>query len=155
MFFSLIGCDKTEGDDGNLKGININVYVDLLVENEDGIDLLDPNVENSLNTNSIKLFYVNGNEKIEVYNPSLDFERNFKILEENSYYFLRLFVNDSIVNGYTETLLDWGNGELDSIKSIVSKTNTSIVCDSVWYNNKLEYPTNNEYSPRRMFRVVK
>ena len=136
-------------------GINIDTYVDLLVHNKDGIDLLDPNVENSLNTNSIKLFYVNGGEKIEVYNPNLDFKRNFKIIEEDSYYFLRLFVNDSIVNGYTETLLDWGNGEVDSIKSVVSKTNTSIICDSVWYNNKLEYPTNNEYWPRRMFRVVK
>lgn len=148
-----VGCDD-EGE-GGIGGINISTYVDLLVHSEDETDLLDPNHENSFNSSSIRLFYVNGDESTEVYNPNLDFKRNFEILEDGSLRFMRLFVNDSIVNGYTETVLDWGNGEVDSIRSVVTKTNSSIICDSLWYNSKLEYPTENEFSPRRMFKVIK
>jgi len=148
-------CDDTEENDGLISSMDISLYVDLLVQDNEGVDLLDPNVPNTLNTDQIRLYYINGDEKVEVYDPNLDYERNFKIVYDDNLRFLRLFVNDNIVNGYTETLLDWGNGNVDAIRSVVTKTNTSIVCDSVWFNGKLEYPSNNEFEPRRMFLVVK
>lgn len=147
----LTGCEKI----GGLGDIVMDSGIDFLCEDELKNDLFSKSSTNTLNTDNIRIYYVNGNQKINVFDYDRDFQRNYKIYEFSTGNVMRLFPNDSLENGYSTTLIEWNLTDTDTIKCAIKKTSTTLITDSVWYNNKLEYPTNNEYKPKRMFKIIK
>jgi hypothetical protein len=147
----ILSCEKTSG----LGGIIMDSGVELLLVDQNQNDLLSKSTINTLNTDNIRIYYVNGTQKNEVFDAKLDFQRNFKIFDVNTGNVMRLFPNDSLIDRYSTTLIEWNQNDVDTIRCSFTKNSTTLITDSVWYNTNLEYPTNNEYRPRRMFKIVK
>ena len=96
----LLGCSKNSDDENQF---NLNNIIELGIENNNGIDLLNPNNAESFNESEIKLFYlINGNVE-EVYSPTADLPRNFLIFEQNDNYRIRIFLNYSETEEFPTT----------------------------------------------------
>lgn len=142
--FSLFSCKIEEP----IPGVDVDVDIVLLITNSSGENLLSQETIGSYPIDGIKLFYQEDAKVVEVYNPNLDTPRNFKVLknEGNNEFFMLLFVNEG--KGLTEettiTYLQLNGGDMDTIRSTITrptntKSNRSVYCDQVWYNDVLKY----------------
>ena len=114
----------------------------MIVKNSEGIDLLNPNSSNNLNTNNIKLFYLKNGVSEEVYNPSLDLPRNYMIYSQSDgIYRIRIFPNDIQSEEFPITYIKWNETDTDTIKCKLKYTENTIVLEKVWFNEEFKLDT--------------
>jgi len=121
------------GDDAN-NNAPMDVNFELSVRDNSNVDLLSPDVANTLNTSQIKLFYLIQGESIEVNNPSLDHPRNYFIFQHESEYRIRIFLNNETSEQQPVTYIKWNELDTDTIKVQYAANRTK---DKVWVNNEL------------------
>lgn len=125
-----------------IKGVTVDTVINLIVRDQNGKNRLDPSTPNYYKPEDIRIFYLKDGQKQEVYNPSLDIPRNFKIIksETTNEYVFRVFVNEgSVDQEVTTTYIQWRAGAQDTVNSLITRSSSSIYCDKVWFNDTVRY----------------
>ncbi len=123
-------------------GLNISV------KDSAGNDLLDPSFPDSFKKDSIRLFYLIKGEKVEVYNPEMDFPRNFNIFKGTSGYLITIFPNEDKSTQYPITYIDWNKSNEDTIECEVDRSSETEFITKVWFDGQLQLQggTSREFS---------
>lgn len=119
--------------------------------NEQGEDLLDPNVKGYYDFEKMKLFYLRKGKKIEVFDPLMESPRNLAVISESEPNYLRVHLGaydenyTSFENGVKKGIhiayLKLSETDTDTIKSSwMSKPNIFAI-SKIWYNG-VEYSIN-------------
>lgn len=125
-----------------IKGVVVDTDLNLIVKDVSGKNLLDPSTPGYYKPEEIRIYYLKEGRKQEVFNPNLDAPRNFKVIknEGNNEYYVRVFVNEGTTDQeVTTTYIQWQSGQEDTIRSLITRSPTTIYCDKVWYNELLKY----------------
>lgn len=142
MLLSVIFLSSCTSDDEKKNEFNYSTAFEMIVKNSEGIDLLNPNSFNSLNTNNIKLYYLKNGVSEEVYNPSLDLPRNYTIyLHSDGIYRIRIFPNEIQSEEFPITYIKWNETDTDTIKCKLKYTENAIVLEKVWFNEVFKLDT--------------
>ncbi len=149
LLFVFQSCQKNSGSD------DIDVGIDLKLDNSSGKDLLDPNIENSYNTEKIKLYYLlNGIEKL-YFCGNCDHQKGYYFFKRDDRYVIRIYPNFEIQQDNTDpvTYIQWNETDRDTIRCHIkrNKDGSYIFCTKVWYNDSLVYDNNGE----RYFTIIK
>lgn len=127
--------------------------VDISVKDKDGSDLLNPDNENSLDINLIKIYYEIGGKKIEVNEPDLDHSKGFFITREHENgYRIVIHLNMDINEEYPLTYIEWNPDDTDTIKCLIERTWNTEICKKVWFNGEIVW---DDYSTERFFEILK
>jgi hypothetical protein len=132
-----------------------DIYIDFKLENSSGSDLLDPTVNNSYNTENIKLFYLqNGVEQLYLCG-NCDHQKGYYFFERDNDYVIRFSPNFEIQQDGTDpiTYIQWNETDRDTIQCHINRNEDGsyIFCTKVWYNDSLVYDNNGE----RYFTIIK
>lgn len=140
-------CSETIQDSQTIYDTSMTI----LLRNSNLENLLEPTTLNSYKSESIRIYSLSDTkEKKEIYNPNLDYPRNFKIykyesknLNENV---LSFFPNLESSNNLqtTLTLIEWRIDDVDTIKCDVFRNNNSTIVQKIWYNSVLKYDKSNK-----------
>lgn len=129
---------------------NISVDIEIIVQNEDGYDLLDPE-NDTIDTDEINVYYKGDDGKITLLdNPNLDASKGYKIVppEENGTenYVMILYLNlDGLDdNGINYTYVEWTDGDMDELKSEYYVSEISQIVQKVWVNGELGWEKSSE-----------
>jgi len=151
----------------------LDLKSDILVVNKKEQNLLNPSTPNSLNKDSIKIYYLISGKKTEMFNKNLDAARQFMIFqvgaENDNYaneYFIRIFANEhGIINkdGHeiATTYIEWNNNDIDTLVAQIRRSGPSIFCEKISYNSVVKWditstPKIEDKSfPGRFFQVKK
>ncbi|MCB0522679.1 MAG: hypothetical protein H6577_10760 [Lewinellaceae bacterium] len=133
--------------------------VDIFVEDADGNNLLTGTSTTSINTELIKLIYLINGVDQTAYNPDLDCPRFVCYISDPGSERIRIFPNDTETEEYPITYIDWGNGDMDTLKCHFVRKEydnaSSVVCDKVWFNDLPMFPDSAITEFGRAFKIVK
>lgn len=125
---------------------NIDVATQIKVVNAKGENLLNQTTSGYYAPGDIRLYYLKDGVKSEVYNPSLTYPRNFLIIDNgNGDNLIEVFLNEGSTNNeITTTLLQWRNGDVDTLNALITREKngigcTSVICSQIYCNGKLKY----------------
>lgn len=144
-----ISCKKTS-DFSYTKDIKIEI---LLSDNE-GFDLFDPESYTYFNKDSIKIFYIINGVEVEINNTLLDPPRNFYVNYTRGRFRLQLFPNHDISEEFPITLIKFNQTATDTVRCSYERNSSSITCTKVWYNSNLAWEKNTA-DQVRSFEIVK
>ena len=119
---------------------DIDLDIQLSFVNADDEDLLDTNLENSIRSDEINLYYLINGQKVRVIDNQIDRSENFNV--SYSEYFkknvLHLVVSHHLdENNQSITFLELNQNDTDTIKcSIIERGNVTFI-NTVWYNDQL------------------
>lgn len=133
-------------DDSYDPEFNYATSFEMIVRDSEGIDLLNPSSLNSLNSDSIKLYYLENGIVSEVYSPNYDHPRNYLIYSEtDGTYRIRIFPNDIQTEQNPVTYIKWNEGDTDTITCTFIYTDNAIMLKEVRVNDvfKLDTTLNN------------
>jgi hypothetical protein len=119
-----------------------DTYVDILVKDRQGNNLLDPAVDGHFDHAALKLYYVRNSDTVEVFFARQDAPRNLSVLknESNNEFFLRILPDEGRVNEEeTLTLLEWAPGLRDNVTCLFGRNEQAVFIQKVWYNNELRF----------------
>ncbi|MCB9349918.1 MAG: hypothetical protein H6573_20765 [Lewinellaceae bacterium] len=154
MLSLLFSCNK----DNPVKEV-VDTQIDIFIEDASGNNLLTGASSNPINFDSIKLMYLISGTSHTVYNSDLDCPRAICLISDTGIERVRIFPNDEVGEEYPITYIDWGNGDIDTLKChFLRKDNdeeSSIVCDKVWLNDTPMFPDNAITEFGRAFKIVK
>lgn len=148
-----IGCSQERPGDGTF---NLDVAVEVAIENNKGQDLLNPNTENAIKAEDIKLYYVENGKAYEAEAEDLkngEAQKNIIVFQRGDRYRVRIMQNHSSEEDTPLTLIQWNSSDIDTIKSEFLKGDRYIIQDKIYYNNKLSWTSNDSFEP--YFKVVK
>ncbi|MBF0576538.1 hypothetical protein [Dysgonomonas sp. GY617] len=117
-----------------------------------GNDLLNPNTENAINIDRIKIYYLIDGNKIECskYNAgngySLDYPKGYRIyspeeLNEKQYTMVLFLNNEVTKDNFSYTYIEFNEDRTDTIKSIVKRETNILSCIMTSYNDSIWNPT--------------
>lgn len=136
---------KNPSDPGRLC-TNIDVAAEIKVINAQGENLLNQTTSGYYAPGDVRLYYLKEGVKSEVYNPSLTYPRNFLIIDNgNGDNLIEVFLNEGSANNeITTTLLQWRNGDVDTLNALITREKngigcTSVICSQIYCNGKLKY----------------
>lgn len=132
--FTLFSCNKSEETEHQY---NLDTGIEFSVFNSLNEDLLDPNTSGHLIESDIKLFYVINGKTKEVFNPGLDYPRNFHIYRHINEYRVSISLNDTETSNKPITYIKWNNTDIDTIETTYIRTNNAIMKNKVWFNGHL------------------
>jgi len=143
-----IGCIACDDDNNSF---DLTAVQDFYLLNKDGNDLLNPNVENTFNTNRIKIYYLIDGEKVQSYTSNY-FIKPSEVTGSNGRYFIRVFLNEKTSEGDTAyTFIEWNETDIDTIRSQVRSTPTSLTSYMFAFNDSV-FPIATNY---RVFEIIK
>jgi len=129
---TLFACNKPNDD--LLVSSYIGSSFEFSVFNSQNEDLLDPATPNHYDASEIKLFYLIDGEIKEVYNPTADFPRNYRIEKRENEYRIVLFLNHPDASDTTFTYIQWNNNDKDTIETVYQRFGSSALKGKVWLN---------------------
>ena len=148
LLLILVSCSSEESKNDATYSIDF----EMIVKNSDGADLLNPNTPNTFNTPNIKLFYLKKGILEEVYSPTADFPRNYKIYQHiDGIYRIGIFPNDSKSENLPVTHIEWNATDTDTIKGEFYYSENAVIIQKVWFNDELRL----DFSNGRTFEIVK
>jgi hypothetical protein len=142
----LFSCQKEK------EAMNLDAGIEITVFDNNGNDLLNPSNQNSFKEQNIKIYYLINGIVEEVYYPNYDNPRNFSIYERDGIYRMGLSPNANEKDEFPVTYIKWNETDTDTIKCSISRTESSVICTKVWYNETLMW---DDYSSCRCIQVVK
>jgi hypothetical protein len=149
----LASCEKQQNS-----GEFISTEIDIVIENNIGQNLLLEQTPNFIDIDSIKLFYQINGDKFEVYNSNMDYPRNICYINDPGYTErIRIFPNDVENEEFPITFINWGNGDIDTIKCHFERKNNGgyVSCDKIWFNEDVVYPDSAIPELGRAFKIIK
>jgi len=144
-----ISCKKTS-DFSYTKDIKIEI----LLSDDEGFDLFDPESYPYYYPDSIKIFYIINELEVEINNPLLNPPRNFYVNYASSRYRLQLFPNHEVSEEFPITLIKFNKTITDTIRCGYERNTNSITCTKVWYNGDLVWQKNAP-DQARSFEIIK
>ena len=147
-----VSCSKNNDDEPQNQH-SINRKVEISLKNSNGEDLLDPNNPNAYKAENIKLYYLINGEKQEVFNPNMDYPRNFLIYNHDPEYRIRIFQNDTDNETRPITYVEWNENETDTLQAEFFKTENTIQVIKTWFNGELKWDGSNGQD--NFFTIVK
>ena len=149
ILLSIMGCSPDNSLDTNnnyMKKISVLFHI-LNVDNE---DLLNENIQNSLNTEDIRIEFLNTNgDFIPFYaENSFDIKYGYKIEADVTPYIFA-YANSSafIINSKITGIIKWNNTDHDTIVSEIRETPNTLTYSKIWVNGELKYDMNNGLNP--------
>lgn len=128
---SLFACNKPNE---MIKQDNLDTVFEFSVFNSQNEDLLDTATTNHYDKSEIKLFYeIDGTLK-EVYDPTMDYPRNFIIYKHENEYRIRVFLNYTATSDRPITYIQWNKYDNDTIKAFYERNNNSVLKRKIWLN---------------------
>lgn len=149
LTFILIAMNACDRDQEKLV---LDAGIEISVLDGDGNDLLNPLTNNAFIESNIKIYYLVNGELEEVYYPNYDNPRNFSIYERDGFYRMGLSPNANEKDELPVTYIKWNDNDTDTIKCSFSRTDNSVICTKVWYNESVMWEN---YSSCRCIQVVK
>lgn len=131
---AVYGCDKTEEQNNNY---NLDNGMEFSVFNNNNQDLLDSTTNNHFNKTEIKLFYIIDGIKNEVYNPTYDNPRNFKVYKHENEYRISIGMNYTESSEKPITYIHWNETDTDTIEAEYIRTYNAVMKNKVWFNGNL------------------
>lgn len=110
--------------------------VEIAIYDTSGTDLLNPNNPNAFQAEEIKLFYKIDGERVEVFNPMMDYPRNFFIFQHENEYRIRIFLNINRNASRPVTYIQWNETDTDTLKAEFRYPNSSVISEKVWFNGE-------------------
>jgi len=151
LFFALalmsLSCTKrTDGP------VIIEVDADILVMDEESDNLLE---SDDLKTENLKIYYLINGKKTLYFNGNLDYPKGFTLIKnQDQESALRVFLNTDIHTPVT--LIEYREGNTDTIKAAFNRKGASIRCTKIWYNEVLKWDAESRQFPEfRTFTVIK
>lgn len=141
LLFCILGMLASCNKDKTQKNV-IDTQIDVFIENSVGENLLLGSTPNAINPDSIKLQYLINGDKFTVYNSAMDCPRNVCTISDPGSERIRIFPNDEESEDYPITYINWGNGDIDTLKCHFTRkeNGSTVICDKVWFNDVLVYP---------------
>jgi hypothetical protein len=138
MISTLLACSNNSqsNDMEEQNGYYLNAGIEFSIVDSDNKDLLNPENLNYLDINNIKLFYLINGEKKEIYNPNMDYPRNFLIYQHENEYRIRIFLNHTDTEDKPMTYVQWSEKDIDTIETIYRRTQNSIIQETLWLNGE-------------------
>ncbi len=132
IILTLFSCSK---DDTIFKQLPNDGFISLHITDQNGIDLLDPYIDNTLNIGALGILYLKSNGELD--ERLAGERRRYSIFEMESYgYVMSLELDRYRGSNFTETLIKWKDNSMDTIKVEYSITEGNYVfVDNVWYND--------------------
>lgn len=148
MAFTILftGCTK---DDDEGQSFNLVNEVQFIVSDAQGNSL----IPNKYNADSIKLFSLVNGEAVEAFDSNLDFPRNFRIIEKNGENILVVWPIINEDQDISTTLIEWEEGERDTLKTSYLHSQNATILQKVWYNGELILSA--EEDEQYLFELVK
>jgi hypothetical protein len=136
-----------------------SVGVEIFISNSKGENLLLGSTSNPIKPDSIRLMYPINGKNLTVYNSDMDCPTGVCFLNDLGNERIGITPNYIESEEYPITYIRWKNGDLDTIKCHFvrkeTETNSSTVCDKVWFNNSLMYPDKAIKGFDRAFKIIK
>lgn len=132
---SLLSCSNNEAKED--EHFNLDLSINLLVKNSEGVDLLNPNIPNTYNTNNLSTYYI-----LKGVTKQCDYTL---IAPENGFttkYDMRIFPYNYALNDVI-TYIKWNNTDIDTLKTNYEAGKNFVICTKVLYNNKVVYDQDN------------
>lgn len=150
----IFGCEKDDTPDQ----VNIDVGFSFYVLDSEGNDLLNPANASKLDLNPVKLFYVVGNEKIEVNNPNADHPKGFAVYPPEGTYTKYRFATGASTeekSTITSILIQWDENNTDTFKTELSRGDKDgyIICTKIWLNEEVVWDVKTD-TGERFFELV-
>lgn len=114
---------------------DIGIYI--LVSDLEGNDLLDPLSPGFFNESDIKIFYLEDGISREINDPTEEYPKNFRLLEDENFHFMLLWPNSYIGDDYPITYIQWTETDTDTLKCDFWRSESGLTCTKVWYNDEL------------------
>lgn len=147
----LVGCDK---EDEPLIGFNVSSVLQFTVVDSEGRDLLDSGTPGYLNAQEIRTYYKNKDGEFQAhYRANLDHPRFFWIREDDDENVLILFPYMESEEPENVTLIEWREGEVDTIETIHSFHTHGVNLEEAKLNGELIYVRDS--SPFPIIQIVK
>jgi hypothetical protein len=154
MLGMLVSCSKEKPQNEV-----VDIGIEIFISNTNGENLLLGLTPNAINPDSIRLIYRLNGENFTVYNSNMDCPRAVCFLNDLGSERISITPNNTENEEYPITYIRWENDDSDTIKCHFlrkgNSTNTSIVCDKVWFNDLLVFPDNAVAGYGRAFKIVK
>ncbi len=133
LLFFMIACERNS----EMEYIDSMIRIDYV--NNKGVDLLNKNTVNSIDSAGIDIFYLKDGEKIRIYDKNMDMPESFRIDYDQSLskYYLNLQLSHYMVNDISETYIEF-NGDVDTVKCEYKITDNGYYHQKVWYNGILK-----------------
>jgi len=153
IFCILFSCEKQQNS-----SILIDTEIDIIIENESGDNLILAQTPDFIVFDSIKIAYLLNGGQFNVYNSNMDCPRSICLINDPGYAVrVRIFPNDVIDAEYPITYINWGNGDIDTLKCHFLRKNEGayVSCDKVWFNEVQMFPDQVIPDLGRAFKIVK
>ena len=162
-------CDDEQTPGQVFVFFDTDLYLEVL--DDAGTDLLNPGNANAFEFDEIRLFYLEGGQKVEYFNPELDHPRNMSLgspqdfgLTDDAPY--RLVLNAVVLDDQEQVsmFVQWNDELEDEITCELLKSedgNTDLTggggvrIAKVWLNNELIWDSNSNADDARLFRLMK
>lgn len=142
-------CDNIPGDD---TAFAFNV------SDEQGSDLLDPDVEKTLNTDAIRIQEYKDGQYVVINNPDMDASEGYKIYQEDDIFKMRLFPGEGSVEGdfvVKRVIVKWNESVQDSLVLTHTQNNDLLRLVKISYNGEEVWDQDQSGDGIRYFRIQK
>jgi hypothetical protein len=120
----------------------VDLEVHFLLKDKNGNNLYDSPTVDHYHFDEIRVFYMDGDKKVEVYYPNLDYPRNVLSIQEGSIpAIIRFFPYEgtSSETELTTNLIQWKQGDVDTVLTTIRKEGQSRFVDKVTVNGVDKY----------------
>jgi hypothetical protein len=140
---SILSCNN----DNIIKGVIVDVGVNIFLKDEQGENLLNTS---NYNSDNFKIFHEIDGQKIEVYNPLMDSPKGFSIINENNLKYINLSMNMDENVAIPITYIQWNDTDTDTLKTTYSRKENSVIWNKLWLNNKVVWDSGTPNGPTGM-----
>lgn len=138
VIITTISCNKSEETDDIIpyNSSIISASVEFSIVNDQDEDLLNPENPGHINEDDINLYYLIDGEKRQVYDPMMDYPKNFKIYKhQDQSYRIIIFLNHTETSDKPVTYVEWNQNDIDTIEATYARyDNGGILSQDIWLN---------------------
>ncbi len=133
----LFSCEKNSPEE-----IFVDAYIDFIIKDSEGNDLLNSNNPNAINIDNIKIIYEINGEQVVYYDEFMGAPKGFFLIEEGEYNRIRVFPNIDINSEFPVTYVQWSENDTDKLSYEIIRYDTgSTYISKVWLNDELIWTT--------------
>jgi len=148
VLLACFSCETSSND-----AVVVDIRIDMTIEDRQGNDLLNPETENSIQQDDIRVYYEIDGKK-ETYlschkdkNVILDNPAGFLIYPEDALGKFQLSVFSNPTQGEAITIIELEGHDDVTLKAQVSRENGNTIVRKVWYQGNLVWPTETNNGP--------
>jgi hypothetical protein len=135
-----ISCNKSI-----INTLNTETPINILINDKNSVDLLNPNTYGNYNTENIKLFYLKDGELTEYSEPNINSPHGYSIDFENGRWYLKLFPHLKKNNIPTTYYIKWNFTDTDTITFQYNENSNNVNYAGIHVNGTNIEKSRNKY----------